>query len=69
MRRWCSKTLIATYSVMPAVSPGSTMRTTGTPAGSSGSLAKWSMPAPREKIALRFGKPASKPRGGFQTRA
>jgi hypothetical protein len=46
----------------------STMRTTGT-SGSLGSAMRSSAPAPSEKIALRLGKLASNPGGGFQTQA
>ena len=60
---------MVTNSVMPTVRPRSTMRTTGTPGGRSGSEARWSMPAPSEKIAFRFGSLANSPRGGCQTRA
>jgi hypothetical protein len=49
---------------MLAVMLRSTMRITGT-CGSSGSLARWSTPAHIEKIALRFGKLASNPGGGW----
>ena len=40
-------------------------RARSAPAAASGSASRWSTPAPRLMIALRFGNPASKPCGGM----
>ena len=48
---------------------GSTTRTTGTPAGRSGSERMWSTPAPREAMHFRLGNFKNSPRGWFQVTA
>ena len=55
----------------PMRCPGSSppIRTSGTCRGQLGSVVMWSTPAPSEKIARRFGSPASHPGGGAQVSA
>ena len=54
-----------TYSTMPPMMPGSTMRTTGS-VGGSAAKSNWSTPAPEENSSSRFGNALARSAGGSQ---
>jgi hypothetical protein len=53
---------MVTYSTMPWMIPGSTIRTTGT-CGGMAEKSTWSTPAPDENSTFRFGRAASRSGG------
>ena len=66
---WYLSTCKSTYSLIPAVKYGSITLDIVTSVGKSGSLKRWSTPAPSENIIFKFVKLAKIPAGGFHATA